>query len=103
MQLVIASRNVHKILELRSMLKVYKSLDVLSLLDFPHYTPLPEEGKTFEENVTLKALHAAKPSIAGHLPTIPDLLFLHYKELPVYFLPATPEKMPPIQRTEKNF
>ncbi len=60
MQLVIASRNVHKILELRTMLKAYKSLDILSLLDFPHYTPLPETGNTFEENATLKALHAAK-------------------------------------------
>ena len=60
MQLVIASGNVHKIRELRTMLKVYKSLDVLSLLDFPHYSPLPETGKTLEENATLKALHAAK-------------------------------------------
>jgi XTP/dITP diphosphohydrolase len=59
-QLVIASGNVHKIRELRAMLKVYKFLDVLSLLDFPHYTPLPETGKTLEENATLKALHAAK-------------------------------------------
>lgn len=60
MQLVIASHNVHKIRELRAMLKTYKFLDILSLLDFPHYAPLPETGKTFEENATLKALHAAK-------------------------------------------
>lgn len=60
MQLVIASRNVHKIRELRAMLKAYKFLDVLSLLDFPQYVPLPENGKTFEENVTQKAIHAAK-------------------------------------------
>jgi XTP/dITP diphosphohydrolase len=59
-QLVIASRNVHKIRELRAMLKAYKFLDVLSLLDFPQYVPLPENGKTFEENVTQKAIHAAK-------------------------------------------
>jgi XTP/dITP diphosphohydrolase len=59
-QLVIASRNVHKISELRAMLKAYKFLDVLSLLDFPQYVPLPENGKTFEENVTQKAIHAAK-------------------------------------------
>jgi XTP/dITP diphosphohydrolase len=59
-QLVIASRNVHKIRELRAMLKAYKYLDVLSLLDFPHYLPLPEMGKTFEENSSLKAIHAAK-------------------------------------------
>lgn len=60
MQLVIASRNVHKIRELRGMLKAYKFLDILSLLDFPHYIPLPETGKTLEENATQKALHAAK-------------------------------------------
>ncbi len=60
MQLVIASRNVHKIRELRAMLKSYKQLDVLSLLDFPNYNPLPENGKTFEENVIQKATHAAK-------------------------------------------
>lgn len=60
MQLVIASHNVHKIRELRAMLKAYKFLDILSLLDFPHYTPLPELGKTFEENAVQKAVHAAK-------------------------------------------
>ena len=60
MQLVIASRNVHKIRELRAMLKTYKFLDILSLLDFPHYSPLPENGKTLEENAALKATHAAK-------------------------------------------
>lgn len=60
MQLVIASRNVHKIRELRAMLKAYKFLDVLSLLDFPHYIPLPETGKSFEENSSQKAVHAAK-------------------------------------------
>lgn len=60
MQLVIASRNVHKIRELRAMLKPYKFLDVLSLLDFSNYTPLPEIGKTLEENASQKAVHAAK-------------------------------------------
>jgi XTP/dITP diphosphohydrolase len=59
-QIVIASRNVHKIRELRAMLKAYKFLDILSLLDFPHYIPLPETGHTFEENASQKALHAAK-------------------------------------------
>ncbi len=60
MQLVIASRNVHKIRELRAMLKAYKFLDILSLLDFPHYTPLPETGETFQENASQKAVHAAQ-------------------------------------------
>jgi len=60
MQLVIASHNMHKIRELRSMLKEYPQLDIHSLLDFPHYEPLPETGLTFEENAKTKAAHAAK-------------------------------------------
>jgi XTP/dITP diphosphohydrolase len=60
MQLVIASRNVHKIREFRAILKVLTQLDVLSLIDFPHYTPPPETGSTFEENAILKAVDAAR-------------------------------------------
>lgn len=59
MKLVIASRNVHKIRELRSMLKGLRHLDIYSLIDFPQYQPLPETGKTFEENALQKAVHAA--------------------------------------------
>lgn len=60
MQLIIASRNIHKIRELRSMLKAYKKLDVLSLLDFPSYQPLPEDHATIEANSKQKAVHAAQ-------------------------------------------
>lgn len=60
MELVIASKNVHKIREFRSMLKEYNHLDVLSLLDFPHYQPLEESGLSFEEIVSQKAVHAAQ-------------------------------------------
>jgi XTP/dITP diphosphohydrolase len=59
MELVIASTSVHKIRELRSMLKEVPGLDVLSLLDFPDYKALPETGDSFEENATTKAVHAA--------------------------------------------
>ncbi len=59
MELVIASRNVHKIREFRTMLKALKKFDLLSLIDFPHYTPPEETGSTFEENAVLKAVHAA--------------------------------------------
>jgi XTP/dITP diphosphohydrolase len=59
MQLIIASRNVHKIRELRSMLKPYKKFDVLSLLDFPNYQPLPENHESLEKNAAQKAVHAA--------------------------------------------
>lgn len=59
MEIVIASHNLHKIREFREMLKSFKQIDVLSLLNFPHYT-LPEEtGSTFEENAILKAVDAA--------------------------------------------
>lgn len=60
MQLIIASRNVHKIRELRAMLRLYKKIDVLSLLDFPTYQPLPENHKTIEANSAQKAVHAAQ-------------------------------------------
>ncbi|HEY2810159.1 MAG TPA: RdgB/HAM1 family non-canonical purine NTP pyrophosphatase [Rhabdochlamydiaceae bacterium] len=60
MKLIIASRNVHKIREFRAMLKALPQLDLLSLIDFPQYTPPPEAGATFKENAVLKAEHAAK-------------------------------------------
>lgn len=60
-QLVLATTNVHKIRELRSILKKsFPSLDVRSLLDFPNYVPPEETGSTFEENATIKAVDAAK-------------------------------------------
>lgn len=58
-QLVIASRNLHKIREFRSILSPLKNVDLLSLLDFPHYTPPEETGSSFEENAQAKAIHAA--------------------------------------------
>ncbi len=58
-ELVIASTNIHKIRELKAMLKGRSGIDLLSLLDFPDYQPLPETGNTFEENAAQKALHAA--------------------------------------------
>lgn len=59
MEIVIASHNVHKIKEFRDMLKVFKHVDVLSLLNFPQYS-LPEEtGTSFKENAILKAVDAA--------------------------------------------
>jgi XTP/dITP diphosphohydrolase len=60
MEIVIASTNMHKIREYRTLLKPLKQLDVLSLRDFPSYTPLEETEGTFEDIVSSKALHAAK-------------------------------------------
>ncbi len=60
MKLVIASRNVHKIREFRAILKKMASFDLLSLIDYPQYTPPEEASHSFEENAILKAEHAAK-------------------------------------------
>lgn len=59
-ELVIASTNIHKVREFKSMLKSNSRIDLLSLCDFPQYVPPEETGKTFEENAVLKATHAAK-------------------------------------------
>ncbi|HSW87248.1 MAG TPA: XTP/dITP diphosphatase [Rhabdochlamydiaceae bacterium] len=59
MEIVIASKNVHKMREIRAILKNVSNLDLFSLLDFPHYHPAPEVGTTFEENAVQKAQHAA--------------------------------------------
>lgn len=61
MDLVIATKNTHKFRELRSLLKSLGGrYDLYSLNDFPEYHPPIENGQTFEENATLKAMHAAK-------------------------------------------
>lgn len=62
MELVIASTNLHKIRELREMLKAVKVLnfDILSLHNFPHYEPLPEDGSSLQEICRVKAEHAAR-------------------------------------------
>lgn len=60
LELVIASTNMHKVREFRTLLKSFARFDLLSLCDFPDYVPPEETGKTFEENASLKATHAAK-------------------------------------------
>jgi XTP/dITP diphosphohydrolase len=59
MELVIASHNIHKIREFKSILKKVGTFDLFSLMDFPDYVPVEETGSTFEENAILKARHAA--------------------------------------------
>jgi len=60
MRLVIATKNRHKVRELRAYLTKFKNCDLFSLLDFPSYLPPEETGTTFEENAIYKATHAAK-------------------------------------------
>lgn len=59
MEIVIASNNLHKIREFREMLKPFKFIDVLSLVNFPNYIAPPEDGKSFKDNAVRKAEHAA--------------------------------------------
>ncbi len=60
MQIILATTNLHKIREIKDILKSIPNLDILTLAQFPHYSPLEETGKTFEEIVIQKATHAAK-------------------------------------------
>ncbi|MBN4067494.1 XTP/dITP diphosphatase [Simkania negevensis] len=60
MDIVLATNNLGKIREFRTIFKEQKEVDLLSLRDFSHYTPPSESGKTFEENALLKAVHAAR-------------------------------------------
>ncbi|QVL57819.1 MAG: RdgB/HAM1 family non-canonical purine NTP pyrophosphatase [Simkaniaceae bacterium] len=60
MEIVIASKNLHKIREIKAILKPQFAFDFLSLLDFPDYQPPEETGSTFEENAFIKATHAAE-------------------------------------------
>lgn len=59
MEIVIATRNMHKVREFREMLKVLPSVDVLSLHDFPHYQLPSFQLGSFEECAVAKATHAA--------------------------------------------
>ncbi len=42
------------------MLKSYKEFDLLSLLDFPSYQPLPDDDQSLESRAVQKAVHAAR-------------------------------------------
>jgi len=58
-EIVIATKNKHKVLEFENMLKKmdYK---VLSLFDFDHLPDIEETGKTFKENALIKARTLSK-------------------------------------------
>jgi XTP/dITP diphosphohydrolase len=62
LKLIFATNNPHKIREYRSLFKAKRLLnfDCYSLAQLPSYAPPCEEGKTFEENAILKAIHAAR-------------------------------------------
>src|ERR1700722_4389503 len=60
MEIVIGSKNVHKIRELREMFKIFKNVDILSLLNFPNYVPPSEAEQNLQAIAVSKAEHASK-------------------------------------------
>ena len=59
MKLVIATRNAHKLEEIRDIFD-FQSLEVLSAFDFPDIPDVVEDGDTFEANAIKKAVEIAK-------------------------------------------
>ena len=70
MELLLATTNLHKVREIREILRDIPHLEILSLNNFPEYVAPEETGKTFEENAILKAQYAAK--VTGHLTLADD-------------------------------
>ncbi len=54
MNLVLATNNNNKVIELKCLLKSY-DINLLSLNDFPHIKDIKETGSTFTENALIKA------------------------------------------------
>lgn len=77
MQLVLATRNKGKILEIESILSDLP-IKIKSLLDFPKIPEIEETGKTFEENALIKAKKVAKltglPALADDSGLVVDYL-----------------------------
>ena len=59
MKLVIATRNAHKLEEIRAIFD-FKNLDVLSAFDFPEIPDVVEDGDSLEANAIKKAIEIAK-------------------------------------------
>ena len=61
LQIVIATKNLHKIREIKTiLLEMFPNIDLLSLIDFPNYIPPQENTNSFEENAITKATNCAK-------------------------------------------
>lgn len=62
MKLVLATRNLGKVLELSDMLSDQYTIEVLSMKDFPEASEVVEDGETYQDNATKKAVHVARYS-----------------------------------------
>jgi XTP/dITP diphosphohydrolase len=61
MEILLASNNLHKIREFRQLFqRLQKTVELVSLIQFPHYKAPEETGLAFKENAIAKAVHAAK-------------------------------------------
>jgi XTP/dITP diphosphohydrolase len=61
-RLLLATRNRHKLEELKRILAPLTTVEVLGLDDIPPYTEVPESGATFADNALIKATEAVKHS-----------------------------------------
>jgi XTP/dITP diphosphohydrolase len=68
-RLLLATRNQHKLVELRRILGPELAVHIVGLDDVPAYPELPETGATFAENALLKAREAVRRS---GLPAVAD-------------------------------
>jgi XTP/dITP diphosphohydrolase len=59
-QLLLASRNAHKLDEMRRILAPKVDVEVLGLNDVDEFDEVPETGASFAENALIKAVDAAK-------------------------------------------
>jgi XTP/dITP diphosphohydrolase len=68
-RLLLATRNQHKLVELRRILGPELAVRIVGLNDVPAYPEVPETGATFAENALLKAREAVRHS---GLPAVAD-------------------------------
>ncbi|MGI8879377.1 MAG: RdgB/HAM1 family non-canonical purine NTP pyrophosphatase [Jatrophihabitans sp.] len=57
-QVLLASRNAHKLVELRRILAPLTDIEVIGLDDVPVFDEVPESGATFADNALIKAREA---------------------------------------------
>lgn len=60
MTIILATRNLHKIREIREILSVVRNLDLITLLNCPGYQEPEDLPRSIEERAAKKALHAAQ-------------------------------------------
>ena len=62
MKLVLATRNLGKVRELGKLLSDQRTIEILSVKDFPEAPEVIEDGATYEDNAKKKVIHIAEYS-----------------------------------------